>query len=165
MEIWAPVPSHLRYEISNLGRIKLRPCKLIFLDGTMMDMPPQPKIKTSVSNGYIKVLVDNKYILLHRLIAETFVPNPDKLPYVVYRDGNKLNNVADNLEWSNKKYIDSGEDCRGSGICIRCNETGQIFKSMKAAAANFSIPYNSFVANFHKRASIGGYTFTAVSKS
>lgn len=165
MEIWAPIPNHLRYEISNLGRIKLRYCKLMFLDGTMIDMPPQPSIKTSVSNGYIKVRVDNKYILLHRLVAETFVPNPDKLPYVVYKDGNKLNNAADNLKWSNKKYIDSGEDYRGRGICVRCNETGEIFKSMKAAAANFDVPYNSFVANFHKRADIQGYTFTVVSRS
>lgn len=165
MEIWAPIPNHLRYEISNLGRIKLMYCKLMFLDGTMIDMPPQPSIKTSVSNGYIKVLVDNKYILLHRLVAETFVPNPDKLPYVVYKDGNRLNNIADNLKWSNKKYIDSDEDYRGRGICVRCNETGEIFKSMKAAAAKFAIPYNSFVANFHKRADIQGYTFTVVSRS
>lgn len=36
------------------------------------------------------------------LVAETFVPNPNHLPYVTHKDGNKLNNHADNLEWSDE---------------------------------------------------------------
>ncbi len=36
---------------------------------------------------------------LHRLIALTFLPNPDKLPQVNHKDGNKFNNSLDNLEW------------------------------------------------------------------
>jgi len=39
---------------------------------------------------------------LHRLIAKTFIPNPNNYPDVNHIDGNKLNNSIDNLEWCTK---------------------------------------------------------------
>lgn len=39
--------------------------------------------------------------LVHRLVAFKFIPNPDNLPLINHKDGDKLNNVADNLEWCN----------------------------------------------------------------
>lgn len=39
------------------------------------------------------------YVRIHRLIAETLIPNPDNLPMVNHIDGNKLNNDLSNLEW------------------------------------------------------------------
>ena len=44
-----------------------------------------------------------KNFLVAYLVAKNFVPNPDNLPYVRHKDGNKLNNRADNLEWSDTK--------------------------------------------------------------
>jgi hypothetical protein len=52
-----------------------------------------------LNSGYYTVYVDKSNKLLHRLIAETFIPNPDNLPCVNHKDGNKLNNSVDNLEW------------------------------------------------------------------
>ena len=41
-----------------------------------------------------------KYLRIHRLVALQFIPNPDGLPQVNHKDGNKLNNNIDNLEWT-----------------------------------------------------------------
>lgn len=41
-----------------------------------------------------------KTMTVHRIIASTFIPNPDSLPVVNHLDGNKLNNQVENLEWT-----------------------------------------------------------------
>ena len=62
-------------------------------------------LKASLHNtGYLTVYVDGKNRLLHRLLAEVFIPNPDNLSCVNHKDGNKLNNDLSNLEWCTHSY-------------------------------------------------------------
>ncbi len=61
-----------------------------------------------ISNcGYRTVLltVNKKRLhrLVHRMVAEAFIPNPEDKPQVNHKDGNKLNNNAENLEWMTSK--------------------------------------------------------------
>lgn len=52
------------------------------------------------NRGYKTVRMDGgKTKMIHRLVAEAFIPNPDNKPFVNHIDGNKLNNCLDNLEW------------------------------------------------------------------
>ena len=82
---------------------------------------PQPNGK-----GYLRVSIGGKLQFVHRLVAEKYIPNPENKPQVNHKDGNKLNNSVDNLEWvtnmENRQHAVknllhlSGEKCPWSKI-------------------------------------------------
>lgn len=79
-----------KYFVSNLGRFKNS-------FGTIME-----NYKVN-ENGYIRVNIYNKTFVLHRLAALTFLTNLENKETVNHKDGNKLNNSIENLEFSTNK--------------------------------------------------------------
>lgn len=99
------------------------------------------------SLGYLRVLLidgDGKrcHRLIHRLVAEAYLPNPENLPQVNHKDGNKHNNNVDNLEWctaqeNNVHAVKNGLRT-GEKHGIYCVVNGMTFKSISHAARYFN---------------------------
>lgn len=90
------------YQVSNLGNIRSLPRKLS--DGKFRIGQPRRPIKNKY-NGMLQVMLFNarKYSMkyVHRLVAETFIDNPDNCKLVIHLDNNYENNRVENLMWSN----------------------------------------------------------------
>jgi hypothetical protein len=89
-EIWKEIPLKIigkeSYFVSNLGRYK--------------NNKGQIKNNYKHSSEYKRISIDRKSYLLHRLVELTFSENPHNKEFVNHKDGNKLNNSLDNLEWT-----------------------------------------------------------------
>lgn len=90
MERWKICRRYPQYEVSSIGRFR--------------HLGREPRKQYVGGKGYAQVSVSvgkgkHTCVLVHRLVAEAFVPNPDNKPEVNHIDGNKSNNSADNLEW------------------------------------------------------------------
>ena len=93
------------FEVSNLGRIKSLNYRRT---GKAELMTPSEN-----TDGYFKVNLrkngENKTCYVHRLIAQTFIPNPENKPEINHIDEDKTNNRVDNLEWKwHKDNINHG---------------------------------------------------------
>ena len=82
-------------------------------------------------NGYLNVKLSKQgertYISVHRLVALSFIPNPEKKPQVNHKDGNKGNNHISNLEWATAREnirhsVDNGLQVMPKGIDNPCSK-------------------------------------------
>ncbi len=101
------------------------------------------------SSGYLQVNMHKngkmKNRTVHRLVAETFLPNPKDLPQVNHRDEDKCNNNVENLEWCDSKYninygtrIERVTRARSKKVKATNVETNEVltFNSTKEAGRN-----------------------------
>ncbi len=103
-EEWKSAPGYEGYyEVSNLGNLRSVTADLLSTFQIKPDKRGQGGAVYVGKRGYpVANLRKNgtvKSIKVHRLVAKAFIPNPNNLPYVNHKDGDKTNNQDSNLEW------------------------------------------------------------------
>jgi hypothetical protein len=113
-EIWKPITGYEGYyEVSNHGKVR-SVARIIHKvhspSGTVYQWCKPSMILNSNRGGhnYLRVDLCVDYVAkthyVHRLVAETFIPNPDDLPEINHMDEDRHNNHVDNLEWCSRIY-------------------------------------------------------------
>ena len=159
-KIWQYVPGYGNYKISIDGRVyNTRKKKL-------------RRITLSNSKDYLDVELSKKgekeTYRVHILVARAFIPNPNNLPIVNHKDGNKVNNHVDNLEWTTYKgnaqhAHDTGLNKSSKAVIQMDMQRNEIreFKSIAEAERFLGIINRSNIQRvcYNKLISCAGYTW------
>lgn len=156
VEFWKKHPDIEKIEVSSFGRV--RSVKGHYYKGSHDRV------------GYLKSCfrINGKFVnkKVHRLVAETFIPNPNNLPQVNHKDCNRANNNASNLEWCdgtyNSQYREKSGEALGVPIFTVNLATLEFsrFRSQREASRTLRIDVRSINKVIKgRRKTAGGYWF------
>lgn len=160
-EIWKDIKGYEGlYQVSNLGRVKSLNYRRMGFSKIL--------IPGAGGRGYACVSLYGRSVKIHRLVAETFIPNPNKFKCVNHINGIKTDNRVENLEWCTQKYNvhHAYENNLITQIKpIHCNELNKDFRSINECARYFNCYYNQIkdVLNGRFKKLYKRYTFEYIS--
>lgn len=146
-ETWAKlvypnIPDRVnRFEISTYGRLKNKNTQYIY----------NPNV---LSSGYYSVRTtlgsrDNKiHILIHKAVAYTFLNNSNNLPEVNHKDGCKLNNKIDNLEWCSSHW--NQQHKYDIGLFDKAKISGENNHASKLTWSDIEYIRNNYIRGSHE---------------
>lgn len=122
-------------------------------------------------NGYLIVTLcpttgDAKNYRVHRLVAATYIPNPENKPEVDHINKNRMDCSVENLRWvtsAENKVTAAYKGSKKIRTKVKCVETGEIFKSMVQAAEFAGVHrYTINICLLGKQQTAGGYHWVRV---
>ena len=120
-------------------------------------------MKPCICSGYEFVVLykDGKHHneLVHRIVANAYIENPNNLPQVNHKDENKQNNCVNNLEWCDRKYNINYGNGKWKAASTRrkkviCVETGQTYTSQTECANKIGTTVANLNAHLNGKTSI-----------
>ena len=137
------------YQISNLGNVK----SLAKSDGNgnrdrILNFDKDTRKNTQYSRVTLSKNGKTKRFQVHRLVAETFIPNPENKPFVNHIDNNGLNNMVTNLEWCTQTENMAHSSNQGRQDAVRLkggNTTGAL--RTKASQATWAAYVGTTIGN------------------
>ena len=153
------------YQVSNKGRVRSLDRVVVKSDGSSALLKGKIiSASKNMTHCNVQLYKDNKEYNkgVHRLVAQTFIPNPKNLPEVDHIDNNPFNNCVENLRWVSSKEnaahrVVSGKSCKAKAIM--CLDTGEVFKSLSAAGRSVQASTQQVIDSIKSKSCCKGKVF------